>query len=87
VSFKRVARGARLRFWLSEQSTLSAVVTRKGGKAPVTSATLQVPAGTRALVLRTKALQKPGTYTLTLRGVDALGNKGVAAVKTLKVKG
>jgi plastocyanin len=86
VSFKRVTRGAQLRFWLSEQSTLSAVITRNGTKAPVTSATLQVPAGTRALVLRTKALRKRGTYTLTLRGVDALGNKGVTATKTLRIK-
>lgn len=87
VSFKRVSRGAQLRFWLSEQSTLSAVVTRKGAELPVTAATLQVPAGTRALVLRTSGLARRGTYTLTLRPVDAMGNKGVTTTKTLKVKG
>lgn len=86
VSFKRSARGAQLRFWLSEQSTLSAVVTRKGTSQPVTAATVQVPAGTRALVLRTEGLAKPGTYTLSLRPVDAMGNKGATATKTLKVK-
>jgi len=86
VSFKRVAAGAQLRFWLSEQSTLTAVITRKGAKLPVTSATRQVPAGTRALVLRTSGLRKRGSYTLALRFVDALGNKSTTTVETLKVK-
>ncbi|MDA0180600.1 plastocyanin/azurin family copper-binding protein [Solirubrobacter phytolaccae] len=86
VSAKRVTAGLQLRFWLSEQSTLSAVVTRKGAAQPVTAATLQVPTGTRALVLRTNALRKKGTYTVTLRPVDAMGNKGLATIKTLKVR-
>lgn len=86
VTFKRVAAGAQLRFWLSEQSTLTAVITRKGAKLPVTSATRQVPLGTRALVLGTRGLARRGTYTVELRVVDAMGNKGATTTKTLKVK-
>lgn len=86
ASVKRVSTGARLRFWLSEQSTLSAVVTRKGAKLPVTAATLQVPMGTRAIVLRTKGLAKKGTYTVALAPVDAMGNKGAVIKLTLKVR-
>jgi plastocyanin len=85
VSVKRVTAGAQLRFWLSEPATVSIAFVRKGAKSPATSTVVQAPAGTRAFVLRSKALKK-GTYTVSLAPVDAMGNKGVVASKSLKVK-
>jgi plastocyanin len=85
VSVKHVASGARVRFWLSEPATVSIGVVRKGAKPPVSSAVVQAPAGTRSFVLRTRALKR-GTYTVTFAPVDAMGNKGAAAAKSLKVR-
>ena len=44
--------------------------------------------GSRALVLRTRACTKKNSYTAMAQVciVDATGNKGAAAIKTLKVK-
>jgi plastocyanin len=84
ASVKRIAAGARLRFWLSEPATVAIDVVRKGARSSATSAVVQAPAGTRTFVLRTRALRK-GTYTVTLSPTDAMGNKGARGVKTLKV--
>jgi plastocyanin len=85
VSVKRVAAGARVRFSLSEPATVSVTIKRKGAKRSTASVVVQAPAGTRAFVVRTKALKR-GTYTVTLAPVDAMGNKGAAAVQSLKLK-
>jgi plastocyanin len=85
ASVKRVAAGARLRFWLSEPATVSIALVRKGAKSSTAAAVVQAPAGTRSFVLRTKALER-GTYTVTLAPADAMGNKGAAAKKTLRVR-
>ena len=74
-----------MRFWLSEPATVSIALVRKGAKSSGATAVVQAPAGTRSFVLRTKALKR-GTYTVELAPVDAMGNKGAAATKTLKVK-
>jgi plastocyanin len=85
ASVKRVAAGAQLRFWLSEPATVSVNLVRKGAKSSAASAVVQAPAGTRAFVLRTKALKR-GTYTATLASVDAMGNKAKPTRKTLRVR-
>jgi plastocyanin len=85
VSVKRVGAGAQVRFWLSEPATVSIGLVRKGSKSSSATAVVQAPAGTRSFVLRTKPLKR-GTYTVSLAPVDAVGNKGVAAAKPLKVK-
>ena len=85
ASVKRVAAGAQLRFWLSEPATVSISLVRKGAKSSAVSTVVQAPAGTRSFVLRSKALRK-GTYTVSLSPVDAMGNKGAAASRSLKVK-
>jgi plastocyanin len=85
ASVKRVSAGVQLRFWLSEPATVSIAATRKGSKKAAASATVQAAAGTRSMVLRSKAFKK-GTYTVTFAPVDAMGNKGAASAKTLKVK-
>jgi plastocyanin len=85
VSLKRVKAGARVRFWLSEPATVSIALVRKGAKSSAASTVVQAPAGRRSFVLRTKALRR-GTYTATLAPVDAMGNKGKAAKKSLRVK-
>ena len=84
ASVKKVATGAKLRFWLSEPAQVSIALVRKGAKSSTASTVVQAPAGTRSFVLRTRALRK-GTYTVTLAPVDAMGNKGARGVKTLKV--
>ena len=85
LSVKRVAAGARVRFWLSEPATVSIALARKGSKSSVAATLVQAPAGTRSLVLRTKRLKR-GTYRVKLAPVDAMGNKGPAAAKSLRVK-
>jgi plastocyanin len=85
ASVKRVAAGAQLRFWLSEPATVSISFVRKGAKSSAASTVLQAPAGTRSFVLRSKALKK-GTYTVSLKPVDAMGNQGAAASRSLRVK-
>jgi plastocyanin len=85
ATVKRVRAGAQVRFWLSEPATVSIGLVRKGAKSTAASAVVQAPAGTRSFVLRAKALKK-GTYTVTLKPVDAMGNKGTAASRSLKVK-
>jgi plastocyanin len=85
TSVKRVAAGAQVRFWLSEPATVTIAVVRKGAKASAASAVVQAPAGTRSFVLRTKALKR-GAYTVRFAPVDAMGNKGAAAAKSLRVR-
>jgi plastocyanin len=85
ASVKRVAAGAQLRFTLSEPATVSIALVRKGAKSSAASAVVHAPAGTRSFVLRTKALKR-GTYSATFAPVDAMGNKGATATKTLRVR-
>jgi plastocyanin len=85
ASVKRVAAGAQLRFWLSEPATVSISFVRKGAKSSAASTVVQAPAGTRSFVLRSKVLKK-GTYAVSLKPVDAMGNKGAIATRSLKVK-
>ena len=87
ASARPVSGGAKLRFWVSEPSTIEVKVTRKGSKRLVTSATLHVAMGTRAVVVRSSSLSKKGTYTVQWHAVDAMANKGNVAKKTVKVKG
>jgi plastocyanin len=77
--------GVRLRFWLSEPATVVIDARRKGSRTVLTSLTVQAPAGTRALTLRSKAFKK-GTYTVSLRPTDAMGNRAAAVTTTLRVK-
>jgi plastocyanin len=85
ASVSRVTAGAQLRFWLSEPATVSIAVVRKGAKSSAAATVVQAPAGTRSFVLRTKALKR-GTYTVKFAPVDAMGNKGATASKTLRVR-
>jgi hypothetical protein len=77
--------GVRVRFWLSEPATVNITTRRKGSRTVLISATVQAPAGTRALTLRGKT-PKRGTYTVELRPTDAMGNRGAAVTTTLRVK-
>jgi plastocyanin len=86
VSAKALREGVRVRFWLSEPATVTIAARRRGSKTVLTSATVQAPAGTRALILGSKPLKK-GTYTVELRPTDAMGNRATAATTaTLRVK-
>jgi hypothetical protein len=86
ASAKRVSAGARLRFWLSEPATVHVSAARKASKRVLSSTIVQAPAGTRGLTLRTKALRRKGTYTVTFAPVDAMGNTGVTVKRNLRVK-
>ena len=86
ASIKRVAAGAQVRFWLSEPATVTINTRRKGSRTVLTSATVQAPAGTRALMLRSKAVKKKGSYSVELRPTDAMGNRAGAVTTTLRVK-
>ncbi len=86
VNAKKLSTGVRVRFWLSEPATVAVRVYRRGSKTVVTSATVQAPAGTRALTLSRRPFKK-GTYTVKLRPTDAMGNRAAAeTTTTLRVK-
>ncbi len=63
TSAKRVRGGVKLRFWLSEPTTVSVTARRKGSRAVVSSATVHAPAGTRSFVMRSNRFRK-GKYTV-----------------------
>jgi plastocyanin len=86
TSIKRVAGGVRVRFWLSEPATVTLSARRKGSRGVLATATVQAPAGTRAVILRDKRLAKKGTYTVELLTADAMGNRGASA-KTSRLGG
>jgi hypothetical protein len=81
-----VSQGARISFQVSEAATIHVKAFRKGGKRPVTAATLHVAAGKRSVVVRSSSLRRKGTYTLQWQAVDAMGNKTTVLKQTLKVK-
>jgi hypothetical protein len=81
---KSVARGAQLRFWISEPATVEVTVRRKG--RAVTATTVHAPAGNRTVLLRSTHLRKRGTYTIQWRAADAMANKSAVLSKTLRVK-
>jgi plastocyanin len=85
ASAKPAKGGVRVRFRLSEPAKVSIELVRKGTKRSSVSKVVQSPAGTRAFVLRTRALKR-GRYTVKLTAVDAMGNKGVTVNATLRVK-
>ena len=70
-----------MRFWLSEPATVVITATRRGSKTVLASATVQSPAGTRAVTLRDKRFKR-GRYTVELRAVDAMGNRASSAART-----
>jgi plastocyanin len=85
ASARKQRSGVRVRFWLSEPATVNITLRRKGSRTVLSSATVQSPAGTHALTLRSKAPRK-GTYTVALRPTDAMGNHAAAVTTTLRVK-
>lgn len=86
ASAKAQREGVRVRFWVSEPATVAVTARRRGSKTVTTSASVQSPAGTRALMLRRNAFKK-GTYTVQLLPTDAMGNRaGAATTTTLRVK-
>jgi plastocyanin len=79
------ARELSIRFWLSEPATVRITTKRRGSKGTLASATVQSPAGTRTVKLRSKRFKR-GTYTVSLRATDAMGNKATAARKNVRLR-
>ena len=79
------ARELEVRYWLSESATVTVMATRRGSKTTLASTTVQSPAGTRIVKLRSKRITR-GTYTVTLRVTDAMGNKATAAGKNVRLR-
>ena len=79
------APAARLRFWLSEPATVAIDARRKGSRT-VRHEPHRAGARRHArATLRGKAFKK-GTYTVSLRATDAMGNRAAAVTTTLRVK-
>ena len=76
-----------LRFWLSEPATVVDRARAQGSRTVVRrSATVQAPAGTRSVRAAQQARSRGHATRVELRAADAMGNKGAAATKTLRVK-
>ncbi|HWK29745.1 MAG TPA: plastocyanin/azurin family copper-binding protein [Solirubrobacter sp.] len=82
-SVKRAHAGARVRFWLSEPATVT--VSARRSRTVVAKTVVQAPAGTSAFTLRAGKLRK-GSYTVSLKAVDAMGNRGPQMTKGFKVR-
>jgi P pilus assembly chaperone PapD len=78
-------RAVRVRFRLSEPATVTVRVKRRGSRKVLKSASVQAPAGTRTVTLRSKRLKK-GRYTVDLRARDAFGNRSSLATKRLTLR-
>ena len=79
------ARELDVRYWLSEPATVTITATRRGSKTTLASTTVQSPAGTRTVKLRSRRFTR-GTYTVALRVTDAMGNKATAAGKNVRLR-
>jgi plastocyanin len=79
------ARELSVRYWLSEPATVTITATRGGSKTKLTSRTVQSPAGTRTVKLRSKRFKR-GSYTVALRVTDAMGNNATAARKHVRLR-
>jgi plastocyanin len=79
------ARELTVRFWLSEPATVRITAKRRGSKGTLASSTVQSPAGTRTVKLRSKRFKR-GTYTVSLRVTDAMGNKATAPRKNVRLR-
>jgi plastocyanin len=83
LKLKALRHAARVTFKLSEASTITIRVKR--GKKLLVSKRLQAPAGTRTVTVRSRKLKK-GRYTIEILARDAVGNRSVAARKTLRLR-
>jgi plastocyanin len=79
------ARELSVRFWLSEPATVRIIAKRRGSKGTLASATVHSPAGTRTVKLRSKRFKR-GTFTVSLRVTDAMGNKATAPRKNVRLR-
>jgi plastocyanin len=79
------AGSVKVRFWLSEPATVVITAKRRGSKSVLASATVHSPAGTRTVTLREKSFKR-GSYRVTLRASDAMGNKAAAPARTARVR-
>ncbi len=79
------ARELDVRYWLSEPATVTITATRRGSKTTLASTTVQSPAGTRTVKLRSRRFTR-GTYTVALRVTDAMGNKATAAGRNVRLR-
>lgn len=87
----RLARGATVRFTLSEAATVDVAVARMAGRKAVAVGTVRraFGAGAQTLAIRRKIGKRtlrPGTHRLTFTAVDAAGNRSPAKRVTITVR-
>jgi len=85
VKLKGLRRGARVRFSLSEASTVTLQFRKKGARKVLRTVRLQARAGTRTVRVRSPKLRK-GRYTVTLTARDAMGNRSAAKRSALRIR-
>jgi plastocyanin len=86
VKLKALRHGARVRFRLSENATVSlAFRKRTGSHKTIASLRRQVRKGTRTITVHSRKLKK-GRYTVELRARDPFGNRSSLIHKRLTVR-
>jgi plastocyanin len=83
VKLKALRRAVRVQFRLSETATVTVRVKR--GRKVLASKRVQAGAGTHAVTVRSKRLQK-GRYTISIQARDAFGNRSRLATKRLTLR-
>lgn len=85
LRLKRLRRGARLRFRLSESATVTIRVTRRGRHRAVERRRVQASAGTRRITVGDRRMKR-GRYTVRLRARDAMGNRSAAVKRGRRIR-
>jgi plastocyanin len=86
IKLTALRHGARVRFKLSENATVTVAFRKRSGSHRVLKAVRrQVRAGTRSITVRSSRLKK-GRYTVELRARDAFGNRSSLIHKRLTVR-
>jgi plastocyanin len=86
VKLKSLRHGARVRFKLSENATVSLSFRKRSGKHKrLATVRRQVRKGTRTITVHSRKLKK-GRYTVELRARDPFGNRSALVRKRLTVR-
>ena len=85
ASVKALRRAVRVKFRLSETSTVTIQIKKRGSRKVLRSVRINARAGSRTVTVRSSKLKR-GRYTVELRARDAMGNRSTLAKKSVRLR-
>jgi hypothetical protein len=85
ASVKGLRRAVRVRFRLSETSTVTIQIKKQGSRKVLRTQRINARAGVRTVTVRSSKLRR-GRYTVELRARDAMGNRSTLAKKSVRLR-